>query len=339
MKNVTRDKFDHEIVFDFCDHYNGRRASGTITGYRWSARNFVDWLEDEGIELTNVTWKEIDDFIASITDIYPDSTVKTRYNHLRTFIKWLNTYHGYYDDLAVLPIDNDKFAITEHITRGSTAKKEATGNSEGVVFLRPSEYKTMLQHVPAPKFRNELILKMLWGLGLRNKELTHLKIAPETPHLDKYGSIDFKQQEISVPAVKTDNPRDLWFQDSIGIPLRRWIESERQAVFHADDSEYLFPTRSSTRISKKRVTKIVSQAAENAGIQSVMFTDAKGVERKRISPHAFRHGFAVQHVRNGTNIKVLKDLLGHEDISTTQIYLQFDKATRKEAMHRNAPEV
>lgn len=340
MKNVTRDKFDYDIVFDFCSEYDGKRSPGTITGYRWSARNFVEFLEQQRtVDLEDVDWRDVDAFIDEISNQYPDSTVKTRYNHLRTFFDYLQTYHGYYEDRDVLPVDHDRFTITDYINRGNTAKKSETAARGGVVFVTPEEYEMLIDNVPSPKFRNELIIKMLWGLGLRRRELVDLMVAPADSHRDRYGHIDFDEQKLQVPAVKSDDGRALWFRDSIGVPLRRWITSERKAVYYADESNYLFPSRNSEQLTPKRVSAVVRQAAENAGIQSVLYEDANGNERRRITPHALRHGFAVQHVRNGTNIKTLCDLMGHEDISTTQIYLQFDDATKREAMHRNAPDV
>lgn len=340
MQNVTRDKFDYEIVFDFCAEYANRRAEGTITGYRWSARNFVEFIDQRRTtDLDDVDWRDVKAFISHISEEYPDSTVKTRYNHLRTFFQYLRDYRGYYEDREVLPVDHERFEITEFISRGKTAKGEETAARGGIVFVRPDEYEMLIENVPQPKFRNELIIKMLFGLGLRRVELVDIQITPEEPHRDRYGHIDFEENRIQVPTAKSDDNRSIWFRKGIEVPLKRWITTERDAVFYADESNFLFPSRNSEQLTPKRVGYVVREAAENAGIQSTLYTDANGNDRKRITAHALRHGFAVEHVRNGTNVKVLKDLLGHEDLSTTQIYLQFDDKTKREAQHRNAPEV
>jgi len=340
MKNVTSDKFDFDLVYEFCNEYDGEKSEGTITGYRWSARSFLEFIEqDRGVDLSDVDWKDLRAWIKYLKQDYPDSTVKTRYNHIRTFFRYLRDYHGYFEDRGILPPDHDRFEITNHITRGSTAKSDKTASRGGVVYVTPDEYEMLVENVPNPRFRNELIVKMLFGLGLRRKELVDLQIAPEEPHRDRYGHIDFDDNRIQIPSAKSDDPRPIWFGSGIGIPLKRWITSERKAVYYADESNYLFPSRSSKQLTPKRVSYVVREAAENAGIQSTLYTDANGNERKRITPHALRHGFAVQHVRNGTNIKTLRDLLGHEDLSTTQIYLQFDDKTKRQAQHRNAPNV
>lgn len=338
MMNVDREKFDHDIVFEFCKEFEGKRESGTLNGYRWSARNFIEFLETKPVVLEDVSWEQVDEFISEMSTTYPDSTLKTRYNHLRTFFKYLRDYHGYYED-RVLPVDDNKFSITDYIDRGQTEKSEESAARGGIIFLRPSEFDEMVKNVPSPKFRNELLLKILYGMGLRRKEASEIQIEPSQPHRNVYGDINMSENRLQVRSVKSTESRSIWFDNSIKIPLQRWIETERNAVFHAEESKYLFPTRKSEKLSPKRITEIVKQTAENAGIQSVLYYDANGDPRRRITTHAFRHGFAVQHVRNGTNIKVLKDLLGHKDLTTTQIYLQFDDRTKRQAQFRNAPKV
>lgn len=337
MQNITRDKFRHDLVYEFCSSYSGIRESGTITGYRAAADGLLTWLEEHrGVEIGDIDWTDLDAHIRWLAGTYPDSTVKTRYNHLRSFLGWVHRQKGLLDEH---PADADEFEITEYITRGTTRKQEETAARGGIVFVTPDEYKTLVKNVPSPKFRNELIVKMLWGLGLRRKELVDIQIDPQQPDNKQYGHIDLDANRLQVPAVKGSDGRPLWFESGIRTPLRRWIRNERNAVFHADESSYLFPSRNSEQLTPKRVSHVVREAAKNAGIQSVMYTDANGYDRHRITPHALRHGFAVRHIRNGTDIVTLRDLMGHQDVAVTQVYLQFRDSTLREAMHRNAPEV
>lgn len=340
MKNVTRDKFDHSLTYEFCADKQNKVKDGTLTGYRWTAEGFLDYLDEHSSQsIEDIDWTDVDGYINHLTKNYGDSTVKTRYNHLRSFLKWLRARKEMYRDREVLPHDHRLFDITEYIDRGKTRKAEETTASGGIIYVEAEEYELIKQHVPAPKFRNELIVKMLWHLGVRRREVVDMQIAPHQPHRDRYGNIDFDDNRVDTPGMKGSTGRKLWFRDSLAVPLRRWIESEREAVFYAEESDYLFPSRNSEQLTAKRVTSMIDEAAQNAGIQSVLYEDANGHERKRITPHACRHGFAVQHVRNGTNIKTLNDLLGHEDLSTTQIYLQFNDEPARQAQHRNAPDV
>ncbi len=339
MKEVTRDKFEYEINYEFCVAHRNKVSEGTLTGYRWTVKSFLDHLDDRrNVELEDIDWTDIDSWIDWMRDSYPQSTTKTRYNHLRSFVKWLRARQGYFADRETLPIDSRHLEITDYIERGRTKKGKESAARGGIVYIEPSEYEILKEHVPTPKFRNELILKMIWHLGLRRMEVSELKIAPKMPHKNEYGHIDLENNEIKIPAVKSGE-RTLYFRSSLAAPLRRWIETERKAVYHASESNYLFPTRGSEQISPKRITSMVATAAENAGIQSTIYTDANGNERRRITPHAARHGFGVAHVRSGTDVRTLQRLMGHHDISVTQFYLQFKDEQKKRAQHRNAPEV
>jgi len=339
MKNITRDKFDHELGYEFVASQRNKSENQTLTGYRVASDGFLTFLDDRDVELEDVDWTDIDAWISSMVDDYAESSIKTRFNHLRTFVAWLQARKGYFRDRDVLPTDSPHLDITDYITRGKTRKEEEMQAKGGVVWVRDEEYELLKQNVPAPKYRNELILKMLRGMGLRRSEVTGLQITPQMEHQDRYGAIDLDEGKLMTPPVKKTNGRELWFGSAIARPLRRWIEVERESVYYADESDYLFPSRNSEQLTPKRVTNMVVTAAERAGIQSTMYTDANGNKRKRITPHALRHAYGVTHVRNGTDIMTLKNLMGHADISTTQIYLQFKDEQMREAQHRNAPEV
>jgi integrase/recombinase XerD len=83
---------------------------------------------------------------------------------------------------------------------------------------------------------------------------------------------------------------------------------------------------------------VVTTAAENADMQEIKFVDAAGMERQKITSHDLRHSFAVHFVRNGGDIRTLRDLLGHASISTTEKYLRFKSETKRDKLHRFGPE-
>lgn len=339
MKNITRDKFEHELGYEFVTAQRNKTENHTLTGYRVASDGFLSFIDNRCVELEDVDWTDIDGWISEMSDDYAESSVKTRYNHLRTFIAWLQARKGYFRDRDVLPIDSKHLDITDYITRGKTRKEVEMNAKGGIVWVRDEEYELLKQNVPEPKFRNELILKMLRGMGLRRSEVTGLQITPEMEHQDRYGAINLGEGKLMTPPVKSTKGREMWFGEAIARPLRRWIDVEREAVYYADESDYLFPSRNSDQLTAKRVTSMVGTAAERAGIQSTMYTDADGNERKRITPHGLRHAYGVTHVRNGTDIMTLKNLMGHSDISTTQTYLKFKDKQMREAQHRNAPDV
>lgn len=339
MKEVTEDKFDYELAYEFAKAKESRVSEGTLTGYRAGSEHFLSFIEQRGQRLEDVDGQTIDDWIESMASEYAESSAKTMYNHIRTFVIWLHTRRGYWRDRGVLPVDERVVDVTDHIDRGKTRKSEEMNAKGGVVFVRKEEYELLKENVPKPKFRNELLLKIFRGTGMRRAEVAGLKCDPAMPHRDVYGDVDLDERKLSTGGVKKTKPRDLWFGDGIDRPLRRWLDVERNAVYYADESKYLFPSRNSEQLTGKRITSMVKAAAENAGIQTTMYEDAGGGARKRITPHALRHAFAVSHIRNGTSLMTLRYFMGHKSVSTTEIYLQYKDEMKKSAMRENSPSV
>ena len=75
--------------------------------------------------------------------------------------------------------------------------------------------------------------------------------------------------------------------------------------------------------SSHYINRVVIKAARNADIREVLYVDSGGRERAKITAHALRHSFAAHSVKNGMDIKNLQTLLGHENLDTTETYLQF----------------
>lgn len=102
----------------------------------------------------------------------------------------------------------------------------------------------------------------------------------------------------------------------------------------AADSPYLFVSRKADRLRTENVGRMVKKAAENAGIQSVLYTDQRGHERTRITSHALRHGYAVHALKSGIDIRTVQEHMGHAKIETTMKYLQLIDDDVKESYRR-----
>lgn len=84
-----------------------------------------------------------------------------------------------------------------------------------------------------------------------------------------------------------------------------------------------------------QVQNIVGKAAETAGIQETLYTNAAGQPINRITPHAFRHGHAVKLLKDGVPTRFVQEHLGHADLSTTEHYLQVIESDVKDSIHDN----
>ncbi len=150
----------------------------------------------------------------------------------------------------------------------------------------------------APTLLHRVILMLLYGTGLRRAELIRLKI----------DDIDSKRMVVHVKGGKGHKDRDVMLSPKLLEALRAYWQS----LSHKP-KEWLFPSRYSRRagspISDKVVWWACQQAALRAGIQ------------KKLHPHTLRHCFATHLLEAGTDLRTIQILLGHNDLTTTAIYL------------------
>jgi integrase/recombinase XerD len=212
-----------------------------------------------------------------------------------------------------------------------TKKKQTMDQKGGDQFpyLKPHEVERLVQHVPAPKIRNELIVKLLFRCGFRREELAQTKLA----HVDR------DDASVFIPPMKSPDPRNVAFDRNYLAPqLGQWLDyGDRDSVYYAGESDYLFPTNEREHITGETINRVVKEAAENAGLQEVSATYSDGREQAKITAHTLRHSFAMQAINSEIQVKTLQTLMGHQNLDTTLIYLQQSKQEAKEASRKFNP--
>ncbi|MEH6762876.1 MAG: site-specific tyrosine recombinase XerD [Aequorivita antarctica] len=163
--------------------------------------------------------------------------------------------------------------------------------------------------------RNRAILETLYGCGLRVSELTSLKIS----------DLFFEEGFIKVTG-KGDKQRLV----PIGPTTEKYINIYRKEVrIHQEiDSmakDTVFLNQHGRPLTRAMIFTIVKRLAEKAGI------------RKTISPHTFRHSFATHLLENGADLRAIQQMLGHESITTTEIYTHIDRKHLTEVINRYHP--
>lgn len=163
--------------------------------------------------------------------------------------------------------------------------------------------------------RNRAILETLYGCGLRVSELTSLRIS------DLY----FKEGFIKVSG-KGDKERLV----PIGSTTIKYIDIYRKEIrvhqhIDAADKDTLFLNQRGRSLTRAMIFTIIKRLAEKAGI------------RKSISPHTFRHSFATHLLENGADLRAIQQMMGHESITTTEIYTHIDRKHLTEVMNRFHP--
>jgi integrase/recombinase XerD len=136
--------------------------------------------------------------------------------------------------------------------------------------------------------------------------------------------LDRDERQIQVRG-KRDKIHTAHYQPRVDGLLAKWIDglgkgSGRPHTRYADESPYLFPTDYSEKIAGSTINDVVVQAAKNAGIQEVVFTDAADKNHYRVTSHTLRHSFAMHYLQEGGSIEALSKLLAHSSVVVTEIY-------------------
>lgn len=153
------------------------------------------------------------------------------------------------------------------------------------------------------QYRNNVIVEVLYGCGLRVSELVNLKLSNIYEQEQCLRIIGKGDKERWVPI----NPRALEM-------MLTYIHTVRSHVdVKPGEEKYVFLNRRGTHLSRNFVFMFLQQAVEQAGIQ------------KHVSPHSLRHSFATELVENGADLRAVQEMLGHESISTTEIYTHLSR--------------
>ncbi len=148
--------------------------------------------------------------------------------------------------------------------------------------------------------RNKVILALLYSSGLRVSELVYL-------HTD---NVDLHERTIRIRG-KGEKDRIVLFDEETKILIEDYIEKK------SDDCEYLFVNRTGNHLTPRYIQMMIKEHAKAAGI------------KKKVTPHILRHSFATHLLKNGVDIRAIQQLLGHSNLSTTQIYTSVDMQTLK----------
>ncbi len=156
--------------------------------------------------------------------------------------------------------------------------------------LTKDEVKRLISVLETRK--SKLMISLLYACGMRVSELVNLKIS----------SLDFRDKIGHVVQGKGRKDRIFNIPEFLLQDLQEQAEKQKQF-----DNEFLF-SGPKGRLSSRNIQKIVEKAAMKAGIE------------KQVHPHTLRHSFATHLLENGIDIRKIQELLGHSDLSTTQIY-------------------
>lgn len=153
--------------------------------------------------------------------------------------------------------------------------------------------------------RNKAILELFYSSGLRISELINLEMA----------NVDMDENLIRVMG-KGKKERIVPFGNIAKNVLNDYINNYRTSI-NKKNSTYIFLNNLGNKLSRQYIFRIIKQECIKKGI------------KKNVSPHTLRHTYATHLLKNGADLRIIQELLGHENLATTQIYTHLDNETLK----------
>lgn len=292
-----------QALKDYKDYLRIERglSNNSIENYAFDVLKFSRFLEKHKIETPPISIEEedIQSFIHEIGKKLNERSQSRMISGLRGFFNYL-VFEGYREDNPMELIESPKLGRKLPDTL-STAEIDKL--IEAIDLSHPQGE------------RNRAMLETLYGCGLRVSELLNLKISDlffEEGFIKVTGK---GNKQRFVPIGKATQKFILTYKDRIRIHQK--IEKSAQ--------DTLFLNRRGKPLTRAMVFTIIKQLAEKSGL------------RKTISPHTFRHSFATHLLENGANLRAIQEMLGHESITTTEVYVHLDRRHLRETLEKYHP--
>ncbi|NLM63182.1 MAG: tyrosine recombinase XerC [Mollicutes bacterium] len=255
----------------------------TIKSYENDLDLFFEFLkENQILNIKQIDYSVIRQYLFVLYEKkYAKKTISRNISALRSFFKYL---------LMTRIIDKNPMTL---ISNPKEDKKLPN-------FLHINEIENLLEipdiNTPLGQ-RNKLILEILYSTGIRVSELVNIKI----------NDINFYDTTIKVMG-KGSKERYVVFGNILKKMLLEYINGSRLQLLKDKDSDYLLINKNGSKLSDRGVRMIIDNIVKKSSIN------------KKISPHVIRHTFATHMLNGGADLKVVQELLGHSNLSTTQIY-------------------
>ena len=290
---------DH--IADYCRYLTEEKRvqKNTLNSYTRDLNQFQTWLLGTGMtDLKRVKKESIIEYIS-----YLDSKGKSPATITRSLASIRSFYH-YLQQAGKIKTNPAKAVSGVKVQRKCP---EILTNREVELFLEQPKC------VDEKGFRDHAMLELLYATGIRVSELI---------------ALDVKDVNLTVGFLRCANhgkERIIPLYAAAVKALREYVMSVRPLLLTDEDQTALFVNMNGERMTRQGFWKIIKHYQEKAGI------------RKDITPHTLRHSFAVHLLENGADLHSIQEMLGHADISSTQIYAQVIQKQLNDVYQRAHP--
>lgn len=274
-------------------------SPNTIEAYVHDLDYLINFIKGEGLAIADVRLIHLETFAATIHEFGVSATSQARILcGVRSFFRFLVLDGVLADDPAELL---ESPAVGEHLPEVLTT--EEVDRMEASIDLSKWEGQ-----------RNRAIIEVLFSCGLRVSELVNLRFSDVSLN-DKFLRIVGKgSKERLVP-----------ISDAALREIQLWLFDRNLMKVKPGEQEYVFLNRRGAHLTRTMILIMIKRTAEEAGIT------------KTVSPHTLRHSFATALLKGGANLRAIQEMLGHENIKTTQIYTHIDITTLRDEILNHHP--
>lgn len=275
----------NNLVNKFIDYLNYERhfSHYTVLNYHEDLKEFMNYLEKNSIDdINKIDYQVIRKYLVHMHNKKLSKKSTSRHiSTLRSFFKYLKNHEL---------IDNNPMTLISNPKLDKTLPK----------FLYEEELN-IIEKIPDNEtylgIRDHLIIEMLYATGIRVSELSKIMLK----------DIDFSRNRITITG-KGNKQRIVLYGSECQKLLNEYINKSRLIILDGKQSEYLFVNTRANRLSENSIRIIIKNILKQSGLNI------------KLTPHVLRHTFATDLLNNGADLRTVQELLGHENLKTTEVY-------------------
>lgn len=271
----------------------------TLLNYKKDIEEYNTFLKDKKYSYDNLDYKKCTEYLIFLDGLNLKKTsISRRLSAIRSFYKYL-VLNNY--------CNTNPFLLVSSPKKEKRIPKYINYSNIDEIF-NISNIKTKEGQ------REKVIIEVLYGAGLRVSELVNVRIK----------DIDFNNKTILVFG-KGSKERMVSFGEPALKAIKMFIDNGRKDYLEENDSEYLIVGKNETKLTTRRIEQIIDDLIKRTSIKI------------NITPHMFRHTFATHLLDHGADLVAVQELLGHESLSSTEIYTHVSNEHLREVYYKCHP--
>jgi integrase/recombinase XerD len=297
---MKRKKTMKDTLSKFTDYLKTEKgaSNNTIACYVRDINNLIEYIESNSLEYNKITNTNLNSYLIYLEKMgRAPSTISRNVASIHSYFRYL-----YKNNL--IKEDPSSNLLSPKIEK--KIPEVLTLEEIDILLNQPNDND-------CKGIRDKAMLEVLYATGIRVSELINLKTKDVNINLGYIKCNDTKKERIIPMGQVSKNS------------LTKYLEQARKIMIKDPNEEFLFVNCLGNSMSRQGFWKIIKSYAQKAGIY------------KKITPHILRHSFATHLIENGADLRSVQEMLGHSDISTTQIYAQMSNNRLKEVYEKAHP--